>query len=411
MKTVAIDLGTTTIKCALYENGNRVKYFGKEYDLIHKNGRIYQNPQDWVNLISEGIKSFEINEKIDGVCISSQGITILPIDENGTPLSYAESWLDVSAISEIEEIKNKFGKDAIFNKTGKKLLPYYSMPKIMRANNEIKGVYKYLMPSDYIYYLLCGNYCTDYTMASGTMLFDINKREYDSELLSFSKTKKEQLSNVVLYGTLIGYVSNKAQELFGLPNGTPVIMGAQDQKCSAIYCGIEDGTATVSVGTSTAISTFLKEDGYSAFAFDDKNIIYEHAIGTTGAAIKWVKNLAFNSYEEMNESAKAVNEVEGVEFDTDFESGASISGLTLSTQKGHLAYAVFKGVAKKIAKALPKNVNKIILFGGGAKSSVLVSEVIRQTGAQVIVPNDVETALAGANRIIEIYYERSKEKC
>ena len=411
MKTVAIDLGTTTIKCALYENGNRIKYFGKEYELIHKNGRIYQDPQDWVNLISEGIKSFEISEKIDGICISSQGITILPIDKNGTPLSYAESWLDVSATSEIEQIKKEFGKDYIFNKTGKKLLPYYSMPKIMRLNNEISGVYKYLMPSDYIYYLLCGNYATDYTMASGTMLFDINKKEYDSELLSFSKVNKNQLSNVVMFGTLIGNSTNEAEELFGLPKGTPVIMGAQDQKCSAIYCGIEDGTATVSVGTSTAISTFLKEDGYSAFAFDDKNIIYEHAIGTTGAAIKWVKNLAFNSYEEMNESAKEVGTSQSVTFDTDFENGATINGLTLSANKGNIAYAVFKGVAKNISEALPKSVNKIILFGGGTKSSVLVNEIISQTGANVIVPSDVETALAGANRIIELYYERSKQKC
>ena len=39
------------------------------------------------------------------------------------------------------------------------------------------------MPSDYVYYLLCGEYYTDYSMASGTMLFDINKREYRKDLL------------------------------------------------------------------------------------------------------------------------------------------------------------------------------------------------------------------------------------
>ncbi|MBR5439448.1 MAG: hypothetical protein IKV61_04450 [Clostridia bacterium] len=411
MKTIAIDLGTTTIKCALYENGVRQKYFGKEYELIHKNGRVYQNANDWVNLIGEGIKSFEIKDKIDGICISSQGITILPIDNSGKPLSYAESWLDVSATSEIQSICNKFGREYIFNTTGKKLMPDYSMPKIMRMNKEIDGVYKFLMPSDYIYFLLCGEFVTDYTMASGTMLFDVNKREYDKALLDFCGIKESQLAKVVPFGSLVGYATKEAQELFGLPKGTPVIMGAQDQKCSAVYCDINDGVATVSVGTSSAISTFIKQDGYSVFAFDKQKLIYEHAISTTGAAIKWVKNLAFSSYEEMNECALSVGGSNGVVFDTDFEKDASIQGLKLSTTKGELAYAVFNGVAKKIASALPKNVKKVILFGGGTKSSVLVSEVTIQTGAEVVVPSDIETALAGANRIIEIYYEENKTKC
>ena len=408
MKTVAIDLGTTTIKCALYENGVRQKYFGKEYDLIHQNGSVYQNASDWVNLIGEGIKSFNIKDKIDGICISSQGITILPIDNSGKPLSYAESWLDVSAVSEIQSIGENFGKEYIFKTTGKKLMPDYSMPKIMRMNKKVDGVYKFLMPSDYIYFLLCGEYVTDYTMASGTMLFDVNKREYDKSLLDFCGIKESQLAKVVPFGTLVGYVTESAAKLFGLPKGTPVIMGAQDQKCSAVYCDIQDGTATVSVGTSTAISTFIEQNGYSVFAFDNQKLIYEHAISSTGAAIKWVKNLAFNSYEEMDECALSAGGSNGVEFDTDFERDASIQGLKLSTSKGELAYAVFKGVAKKIASALPKNVNKVILFGGGAKSQVLVNEVKNQTVAEVFVPSDVETALAGANRIIEIHYNRSK---
>ena len=411
MRTIAIDIGTTTIKCALYVDGKREECFKQEYDLIYENGRTYQNPNDWVSIISKGIKSFNIQGKIDGVSISSQGITIMPVNKKGEPLCNALSWLDVCSKEETLSIEKEFGKDYIFSVTGKKLLPDYSMPKIMHLNKEFNNVYKFLMPADYIYYLLCGKFVTDFTMASGTMLFDVNKREYDKKLLSFAKIKSSQLCKVVPFSTLIGYVSKNAEKTFGIPYKTPVIMGAQDQKCSMIYCNASKNEATVSIGTSTAISTFEEQSGYSVFAFDEDKKVYEHAISTTGASIKWLKNLLFNSYEEMNESAKAVTNSENLDFDTAFETGAVLKGINLSTNKGEIARALFSGVAKKIAQALPKNVNKLIVFGGGVRNEVLVSEIENQTKLQVIVLKDDETTLSGVDKIIQKYYERSNKKC
>ncbi len=401
MKTVAIDIGTTTVKCALFENGKKICYYGKEYSLITNGKEVYQDSSDWVKLISEGIKSFGDLTGVNGVCISSQGITVLPIDEAGKPMGNAVSWLDVSAEKQTADINRLFGKEEIYRVTGKKLLPDYSMPKIKKMVEGGVNAYKYLMPSDYIYYLMCGEYYTDYTMASGTMLFDVRKKAYDKKLLDWCGISEENLAKPLPFGTVIGKVNKSGSQIFGLPENTPVVLGAQDQKCSAYYCGLKEGVATVSLGTSTAISVLNGGDKFSLFTYDDQSLIYEAAISVTGAAIRWVRDLAFSSYKDMDENALSVSNSGGVSFDIDFNGGASITGITLSTTKANIVYALYEGIAKAIKGYLSDDIKEIVLFGGGANSLPLRKIIAKVTGCNVVLADDVETALCGVDKMIK----------
>ncbi len=400
MKTVAIDIGTTTLKCALFENGEKIKSFGKEYSLITNGKEVCQDSNDWVSILAEGIKSFGDLSGLAGVCISSQGITILPVDSNGKPMGNAVSWLDVSAEAQTAEIERVFGKDEIYRVTGKKLLPDYSLPKIKKMVESGVKAYKYLMPSDYIYYLMCGEYFTDYTMASGTMLFDVNKRAYDKKLLDWCGITEDNLAKPMPFGTVIGKVTKSGSEIFGLPENTPVVLGAQDQKCSAYYCGLKEGVATVSLGTSTAISVLNGGDKFSLFAYDQNSLIYEAAISVTGAAIRWVRDLAFTSYKDMDENALSVSGSGGVTFDIDFNGGASITGITLATTKANIVYALYEGIGRAIKSYLTDEIKELVLFGGGANSAPLRKVIGEVTGCKVILAEDVETALCGVDKMI-----------
>ncbi len=400
MKNVAIDIGTTTVKVALFENGKKVGYYGKEYSLIANGKEVYQDSNDWVRLISEGIKSLGNLQGLNGVCISSQGITVLPVDKDGKPIGKALSWLDVSAEAQTAEIERLFGKQEIYRVTGKKLLPDYSLPKIKKLVESGVNAAKYLMPSDYIYYLMCGEYYTDYTMASGTMLFDVEKRLYDDELLGWCGVRKDNLAKPLPFGSYIGKVTKSGSEIFGLPEGTQIFLGAQDQKCSAYYCGLKEGVATVSLGTSTAISVLKGSDKFSLFSYDQNSLIYEAAISVTGAAIRWVRDLAFESYKDMDEKAMEANGNGGVTFDIDFNTGTSISGITLATTKGNIVYALYEGIARAIKSYLTEDIKEIVLFGGGANSTPLRTVIGKVTGCKVILADDVETALCGADKII-----------
>ena len=54
MKTLTIDIGTTTIKCALVSEGKIVEYFGEEYNLFKKNVCLsLETIKDKVSIINE----------------------------------------------------------------------------------------------------------------------------------------------------------------------------------------------------------------------------------------------------------------------------------------------------------------------------------------------------------------------
>lgn len=404
MKIIAVDVGTTTIKCALFEDEKIVKEYYSEYSLFSDGKSSKQDSQEWRKIIAQGIKSFGDNSDVSGIAISSQGITILPVDEKGNPLSLAETWLDVSAEKEMQEFLDKFSAEDIYSSTGKVRLPCYTAPKIKRfVDNGVKA-HKFLMPLDYVYYLLCGEYYTDYSMASGTMLFDINKREYRKDLLDYCGITKEQLATPVPMSTLIGKVTKQASEEFSLPEGCAVIMGGQDQKMSAYYCGLKPNVACVSIGTSTAICSMESFSGCAVFAFNENDLIYEVAISSTGASMKWLKNtFGFSSYKEMDELAKKAGSSNGVSFDINFVDGASISGLTLGSSKGNVAYALYEGIAKTIKSYLPKSVTELVVYGGGANSEILKKIISGVTNCNIIVPTSVETALSGANKCAITY--------
>lgn len=406
MKTLGIDIGTTTMKCAIFENGRMGNCFGKEYPLYSKGKCVQQNADDWRRLIKEGVGTLGDLSGVSGVSISSQGITILPVDKNGVAMSYAISWLDTSAEEELEDVRQLFGEEFIYQKTGKPLSPYYSLPKIKKLVSSGVKAAKFLMPSDYIYFLFTGKYYTDYSMASGTMLFDIHTRTYHKELLKFCGIDEEQLPIPVEMGTKIGEITEEAAKEFGIPAGTPVIMGAQDQKISAYACALDDTTASVSIGTSTAIS-FLKETKRQlpAFAYNNKDLIYEAALNTTGAAIRWLKNLMFSDYEEMDRVAREAGGNGGIIFQSDFTDGPSIQHFNLASTKGEIVNALYEDIAKRISAFLPDEVSKLILFGGGAKSKWLCETIARATGCGIHIPDSVEIALAGADKLVCDFYK------
>ena len=412
MKTITIDIGTTTIKCASFENGEIKGYFGKEYALSTKGKCVEQNPEDWCRILEEGLRQIGDISDACGISISAQGITILPVDENGTPLSPALSWLDTSAEEELAAFEKEFGAENITALTGKKVLPCYTLPKIKKMVDAGMRAAKFLMPLDYIGFLLTGSYYTDYTMASGTMLFDIEKRRYHKPYLDFCGITEEQLATPVEMGEKVGCVHSAAAARFGIPEGIPVIMGAQDQKISAYACKLKKGVATVSLGTSTAVS--ILEAGaadMAVFAYNGKDFIYESALNTTGAAIKWLKNLAFGSYEEMDACALEAGGDNGAVFDSDFTDGAAIRNLTLSVNRGHLVNALYQDIAKRIRALLPDEVSHLVLFGGGAKSRLLCDTIARVTGCTVEIPPSVEVALAGADLLVRDYYKREEKLC
>lgn len=409
---IGIDLGTTGCKTVLYDtDGVSKAEFNKEYSLICKDRFVEQNAEDWWNLVLEGIKFVTKDHSGDGVLgisVSTQGIAVVPVNKEGRTLANAISWLDVRADTEATMLEAEFGRDTVYRKTGKFCNPEYTLPKLMWWKTHepelFERAYKFLLPLDFLNMRLTGRAVCDYTIAGGTMAYNIVDKKYDAELLAFAGVDERRLPEVGCMGDFVGKLLPEVAALTGLSTDCEVYLGGQDQKLAAIGAGIDETSVTVSFGTATAVTKLTKtlpdEVNFSRFRFNDDYYSYEGVVSTSGAALKWAANTIFGgkSYRELDRLAIEAGTSAGVTFDTDLTDCGVISGITLGTTEGNIVYALFEGVSRAIAgfAADMGGCDRLYVFGGGSKSEIWCQILANVSGRRIVSLSTPETASLGA---------------
>ena len=416
---IGLDLGTTVCKGALYDNNmNQCGEYYHEYSLITDGDYVEQNADDWWNMVKKTLKTLNElipNDTVTAIGISTQGISFVPVDEYGTPLHNAFSWLDKRPKEETALLGLRFGENEIYRKTGKPLSAAYTLPKLMWFKKHYSELYekthKLLMPLDFLNFKLTGNAVTDYTIASGTMLYNLRDKCWDSELLEFSGITEDKLPQVICMGTEIGRILPDVAKELGIDSGCKIILGGQDQKLAAIGAGIvsSEDVCSVSIGTATAVtklkpSNFIPSDKSKIplFVFDDNHIAAEESIMTTGAAIKWLAGIINESYANMDILAEQASPgANGVQFDLSLSTAASIYGLTLATRKEDIIRALYESICYEIKSCIDRlgGAVEIRVFGGGSKSGPLCRMLAEITGLNVCVTDTSEAAALGAAMI------------
>lgn len=409
---IGIDLGTTGLKCVMYDAAGVVlAEFNEEYPLIFIGSYVEQDANLWWSNIISAVKHLvEITGEsdIEALSISTQSISVVPVDEEGNTLYNSINWLDMRAEAECEEIGRAFGEDYIYRVTGKPLSAAYSLPKIIWLKRNKKDIwdkaYKILFPLDYLNVKLCGAFVTDYTVAGGSMLYDIKNKKWDEKLLSHFGIDENKLPEVRCMGEVIGIMYSHVASQMGIKEGCRIVLGGQDQKLAAIGAGIADGVCTMSFGTASAITVSSREmkekSPIPQFRFCDEYFVSEGVAETAGAALKWLSHIMGDvSYKEMDILASESQPGAcGVTAETDYSTGASFKGMTLSTTKGDMIYALYEGVCREVAERLSHmdKVEEIRVFGGGSKSRIWCEILSRITGCRIAILDSPETASRGA---------------
>ncbi len=419
---LAIDLGTTGCRSILFdEQLNDLSQAYEEYGLITPQANwVEQDAALWWTLTKKTIKGAIVKagisgQEIEGISISSQGITVVPVDEDFNPLCNAQSWLDVRGEEETKQIERDYTKEGLFALTGKNPLPAYSLPKLLwiRKNQpEIWAkAYKFLMPLDFLTAKLCGRAITDHSMASGTLMYDLEKGVWSRDILTRYGIEEGRLPELAWSGQRAGTVLPAVAEELGLKEDCLVAVGAQDQKCAALGAGLKEGVITLSLGTAGAITKLwteykAKENQATPWCgYAEKGYwVSEGVIETAGVCLRYTRDLLYPnaSYDLIDEEVeKAVEKGSELLFVPYLStSNGCFSGMHLGTERGEYAAAVMQGVAFEIRRTLLKmqaeNVDTLVLFGGGAKGDVWCQIIADSTGRQILVPKTAEAAGAGA---------------
>jgi xylulokinase len=245
-----IDLGSTSLKCVIYDLAGCVvasasrptQRFNPYPD--HPDWTVWEPEQIWggtAAAMKDAVAQLDHPNRIKGVAVTGMGMDGVPVDEQGNCLYPFISWHDPRTEPQLRWWEKTVGAETTFGIGGNVLWHFNTALRLLWMSEHEPAILnrttKWLLIEDFLNFCLCGRQATDYSMASCTLLFDQRKRDWSGELLSRSGIDRRLLCEAYPSGTPLGEVTPRAALATGLPVGTPVILGGHDYLCSALPVG------------------------------------------------------------------------------------------------------------------------------------------------------------------------------
>lgn len=430
---IGLDAGTTSIKGLLISaDGSHETFVQKEYSLDYEEGDIVElDPEIYweatLHIINQLLTQSGIEpEKIRAISFSSQGETLIALDKNGKPLRKAIVWLDNRSGEEAKTIEQFFSRQTLLEKTGQpEILPLWPATRILWIRENEPDVFKkagkFLLVEDFLIYKLTGRYCSEESLVSSTLCFDIVKRQWWEKMLGFLQIAQQHLPEVLPSGTPAGRTSEAAARATGLSCGTMVVAGGYDHAAGAIGSGnITEGIVSETTGTAMAMCVTLDKPVFNLnlpcqlHAVPGKYFLQPYG-QTAGMVLKWFRDEFFdgNTYDFMTALAEKVPAgSEGLimlphlmgagspEFDTQVK--GVFAGITPQMGKGHFVRAILESVACMITRNIESlkkygiEPAEIRALGGGAESDLWNQVKADMTGIPFVTLQSAETPCLGA---------------
>ena len=401
MKTfLGVDLGTSSIKLTLTDiKGNIINEVSETYPLFQDGVFSEQNPSDWWNTFEiafDKVLENQNRKELEALSFSGQMHGLVILDENDNVIRPCILWNDSRSEKEVNYLNNEIGRNVLNDLTGNIAYAGFTAPKIPWVkNNEpenFKRIKKIMLPKDYLVYRLTGNFVSDYSDASGTLLLDCKNKCWNNKIAGICGVIESQLPELHESFDVVGTINNEFKTKHDLGD-VKVVMGAGDNAAASIGMGvINQGEINISLGTSGTIfiptDSFVKTKNNELHSFASVTGKW-HLMGcilTAASARKWwlenvINDNDYNLDEELINNANT----DGLYFlpylsgersphnDTNIR-GAFI-GLNHSTTRGEMSKAILEGVSFALKDCLEIAVkegfsfNKATLCGGGVKSS------------------------------------------
>ena len=438
----AIDQGTTSTRFMVFDHSGGVKAIAqKEHEQIypqpgwveHDPKEIWQRTQEVVSecLSGAGLSASDLA----AVGITNQRETAVVWDKtNGEPVHNAIVWQDTRTDRICNELASQGGIDRLRPKTGLPIATYFSGPKVRWILDNVDGARAKADSGD----LLFGNidtwviwnltggpdgglHITDVTNASRTLLMNLEKLDWDDELLEIVGVPRAMLPEIrpssAVYGDAKG----------GALDGIPVAGDLGDQQAALFgqTCfSVGEAKNTYGTGNFLLLNTGTKpvqsKSGLVttvAYKIGDSDAIYclEGSIAITGALVQWLRdNLkVIKASPEVEDLARSVDDNGGVYFVPAFsglfapywrsEARGVIAGLTRYATVGHMARATLEATAwqsKEVVDAMDADsgvaLESLKVDGGMVANELLMQFQADILGVPVIRPVVAETTALGA---------------
>lgn len=435
---IALDQGTTSSRAIVFdEAGKTLAAHAIEFKQHYpKPGWVEHDPEDILGTQVEALKKAVDMSGIDVRDIAAIGITnqrettVVWEKDSGRPVHHAIVWQCRRTASYIEKLVRDGKSEMIKEKTG--LVPdaYFSGTKIaylldslnLHERAERSELCFGTVDSFLAWNLVEGRpHVTDATNASRTMLFNIEKQEWDDELLAMLNIPKQILPTVVDSAQVIG---NLRPEILGRP--IPVAAMAGDQHASLFgQACFETGMIKNTYGTgcfmlmNTGDQLIRSNNGLlttTAWRLNGKpTYALEGSVFMGGATIQWLRDemKLISSASESEQIAESIPDTGGVFLVPaftglgapywDMYSRGTIVGMTRGTNRAHIVRAALEAIAYQscdlftaMAADSGKRPAHMQVDGGASANGFMMQFQADILGVPVVRPMVLETTALGA---------------
>lgn len=437
---LSIDQGTTGTTVLLIDEELNVRGKGyREFPQIYPEPSwVEHNPADiWTSVLSSMDDAFQQTglaaSDVVGIGITNQRETNLIWNrETGQAYHNAIVWQCRRTAGTVEKLKAK-GHETLFQeRTGLLLDPYFSGTKLKWQLDNISGLRKDVerkkaiagtVDTFLVWKLTHGAvHVTDVTNASRTLLMNLETLSWDDELCSILSVPKTMLPEIRSCSEVYGYT----RDVHGLPDGIPICGMAGDQQAALFgQACFEEGEAKCTYGTggfllmnTGARPVPSKNRLLTTVAWQVKDTVayaLEGSAFIAGSAVKWLRDgLQFiDNASQIETLANQVTDSGGVTVVPAFvglgaphwrsQARGLISGLTLGTNRAHVARATLEGIALQnveILQAMVADSNQQLVQlkvdGGASANNLLMQMQADFLGCRITRPEMVETTALGA---------------
>lgn len=436
---LAIDQGTTNSRAIIFDKDGKLiaSHEVALQQFFPNSGWVEQNPDEiFDNTIlccREVIGKSKLTvDEIAGIGISNQRETTIIWDKHsGRPVYPAIVWQDRRTSVACRKLSETVSADMIQKKTGLLLDPYFSATKIMWILENVKGIKSQIDKGDLLFgtidtYLVWKltrgkSHVTDITNASRTMLFDIQKQQWDEDLLQIFSIPRNLMPDVLDNTADFGETDPK---IFG--KAIPIAGMAGDVQAATIgQACFHPGMVKATFGTgcfmllNTGEEIIVSENrllSTVAYRVNNKTSYgLEGSIFSAGTTIKWLRDSLhlIRTAAETEMHAKNVDSTNGVYLVPAFtglgapywdpDARAALLGLIRSTTVSHIARAALEAVAyqsRDLLDAMAKDYRGVVetlrVDGGMAANNWLLQFLADIAGVVVQRPACIETSALGA---------------
>lgn len=440
---VGVDIGTTSTKAVVYDASGAVAGHHTAGYALHTPAPLIaeQDPDEiftaTLTAIGRAIAGADAGSgRIAAVSFSAAMHSLIAVDEAGRPLTASITWADNRAADSADRIRRELDGRSIYLRTGTPIHPMSPLAKLVWLREQRPELFaraaRFIGIKEYIFYKLFGRYVVDYSIASATGLFNLQRLNWDDGALSVAGVTPDRLSSLVPTTHCVTGLAPDAAEAMGVARDTPFVVGANDGVLSNLGVdAFREGEVAVTIGTSGAMRAVvdkpLTDSAQRTFCYllTEKHWVVGGPINNGGIVFRWVrdelaaaetetaKRLGIDPYDVLTRIAARVPPGSAGLIFHPYLAGerapwwnprlrGSFFGLGMHHHKEHMVRAVLEGVIFSLysilgaVESLIGPTTTIKATGGFARSALWRQMLADVFDRDVIVPESFESSCLGA---------------